>query len=69
MRRFDLRIEQPDGQVCDTHVSAEDLPDARKRMEGLLSNIKNWQWRGAIAFVNGATPAEERIAEKQKRYR
>lgn len=61
MKRFDLRIEQPDGMPCaDTYVSADSLEDARKKVQGLLYGVKKWDWRGAVAFVNGAVPAEEK---------
>jgi len=58
--RFDIRIETGAEKSIDTFVSAGDLSTARQRIEA-RSNFREWDWRGAVAFVNGKKPAEENI--------
>lgn len=58
-RRFDIRAEMPGSRYEDFHVGAEDLPEARKRVESRIRENRENQhvvieWRGLVAFVNRA---------------
>lgn len=56
--RFDLRIEWGHAHT-DFVANSRDLPTARRRAETTFPSVKRWDWRGAVAFVDGQPPAEE----------
>jgi hypothetical protein len=57
--RYRLRVEYPVGRHDDYGIAADTLEQARERLEIILQGVTSWDWRGAVAFVNGAKPAEE----------
>lgn len=68
MKRFDIRIERP-GDFEDVIVHGMDLSDCRRRVQGIMREYLDWNWRGQVVFVNGAKPAEEheRVLERWKK--
>lgn len=58
---YDIRIELPDGSYDDFQIGAADYDKARQRVQFRHPDYTGWDWRGLVAFVNGAIPAEERV--------
>jgi len=70
--RFHFRIERPaqggyDGAhpLCiDGTTFAATLDSMRSKVEKYYSQFSQWDWRGAVAFVDGLKPAEECLVSK-----
>ena len=58
---YHIRIEHHMG-FKDITVSARNAATAREIAVRKNPQFTNWQWRGAVAFVNGETPAEEHLS-------
>lgn len=65
MRHFDIRVELPNGHFHDRAVNAPTAIEARGKFE-CMSGYRYFDWRGLVAFVDGAKPAEE--APRKLRY-
>lgn len=60
IQNYNIRIEFPNGTFEDTEIGAEDMEKARRRVQYHRPDYSGWDWRGLVAFVNGAKPVEER---------
>lgn len=62
MKRFDIRIESPQGVKSDLQFLADSIEHAKIQAEAMLrrtQEVKFLQWRGAVAFLNRSVPLSE----------
>lgn len=60
MRHFDIRVELPNGEFHDRAINAPTAVEAKGKFE-CVSGYRYFDWRGLVAFVDGARPAEEPV--------